>query len=710
MSENVSNESTQLHQATERLYRVFGKYAPAVDTSDDRGLREMDAEDLIRAGCADLTKLGTRDLRRFIPRVLELLIAGEYPVRAEIVLGSLANADWRRWQKNEQSAIERFLFAGWRYLLSVAGPIERVDQWLCASMQILDDSEEFIQELTNEWWQPLPKAAHYARLVNLNYDALADGRQLANPHWVGREEQMQKAVRWLAGDYEINDLDKIISEHPYEPISDDLRLAANHLENLCKLPHKERLKPPIPNPPDFVREPRNHASSGVEPIAPTPECLEALTAAIETLYEVFEPYPSSFALACDAPLRELTQSDLADFARDALIASGQPEDFKHFLPRIFELMLQPGWPVRPEGSIFKLLLADFFMWPEAERLAVEDYVKAVWRVLLCDADYPVSAEEWLCAASSVIGEEESGGEPGESYPIEGFIDLAGLWRQMCYEGSTPAMIHWARFIVSNHETLLDGLKMRNRFWAPRPGEVKRAVYWMVSAESVAGYLRGENAGNGVPEEVERALTYANALWKKMGQMHRGTAYVAIDDPAKALELARGIEDPWFRCQELAGVAGNTSDTKIRDTALRESFAAGVETAQPNRIAVVSTWPLRVLLEFELFEWCRQELTRLVEVMCTEPHPYRRIDALIRLLAPAFRSAPELYPEIIAEIGRAAEEAHGWKVAYLLLIGSELANDFDHAGAIEIAMMIRNLRTRRRALRAIGEREMAEKYY
>ncbi len=714
----MNNERIQLYLSIERLYRAFRTYRLSPDLEervDTTELRNLTAQDIKALGSADLSGLSITDIKHLLPRVMEMLLTYIYPARPEAVLQTIGRTDWRCWQRNERSAIERFLYAGWCYLLAKPTPVQRIDQWLCASVQIADDVYTFIHELTYGWWsKPLPKAAHYARLIAANYEALSNGQQMANPYWESREEQMLEASRWIVSKYEINDLDEIISEHPYEPVSDDLRLAAYQLEELCELPHKERLKPVVPNASDFIREPRAYGNSDVEPIPPPPEDLRALSDAIDALYEVFEPYtrrPELERRMGSAHLKELMQADLADLAHDILITHGQPEDLKHFLPRMLELMLQPGWPIRPEGMMFKLLLADYYMWPEAERAAVDTYVKAVWPVLLSDPEYPVSAEEWLCGASAVIERGESPPAPDSgSMVVDKFMDFPDLWRTLCNEGSAPAMIHWARFIIANYGTLINGTKLRNRFWCNRPYEVPRALHWMLSADNVANYLHGESAKAGIPAEVNRALEYAGLLWEKRGKQRHGASDIAVCDPERALELARGIDDPWFRCQELAGVARNTSDAQFRDIALRESFAAGAETAVPNRIGKVSSWPLGVLLDAGPREWFRQELARLLETVRSEPHPYRRIDALNWFLCPAFEGAPELYREVIAEIGRGADEARGWRVAYLLLIGSETASAFDHEGAIEIAMMIRNLRTRRRALRAIGEQQLAERYY
>lgn len=693
-------EREQLDLSIARLYRAFRKCLLRSELEgliSAKPLAELSPEDLEKAGYIDPSKLGTKDLKHFLPRILELLISGEYPVRPEVVILSIRNADWRRWKKHQQSAIEKFLFIGWRYLLSESVPVERIDQWLCASLQLLDDPSEFFYAFSfGQWEQNLVHAAHFARLVMLNRDAVSDNGKLVNPYWVGREEQASKVVdRLYSGGWILN-IDEIVEQHPYEPVAAELREAAIFLEDVRGYQHKLRPLPQIPTPDAFVRE--EFAGSAL----PTPD--QSVTDAIDSMYDVFSSYgrtPDAIQHIGTAPLRDLGVADLSDAARDILLTWGKPSDFKHFLPRVCELMLEPGWPIRPEGIMFKMLLADYFMWPESERVAVAAYVMSVWRALLSDPGYPVSTEEWLCGASAVIKSGESDDE---------FLYLPSLWCTLCHEGSTPAIIHWARFITSNCEAILDGMKLRSRFCCDRRHELLRTVYWLTQADIISGYLHSKCADSDLPDELSHALDCANLIWEKRAELRSGPSNVATFNPAEALELAKSVADPWFRCQELAGVAKNTSEISIREIALSESFKAGAETQEPNRIIKVSSWPLNVLVKFGMIDWLKQEIARLLEVIRTEPHPYRRIDALNWILHSGFHAGPELYRGVLDEIRRAAEEAYGWKVAYLLLVGSQTANEFDHESAIEIALMIRNLRTRRSALRAIDERQLAEQYY
>lgn len=136
--------------------------------------------------------------------------------------------------------------------------------------------------------------------------------------------------------------------------------------------------------------------------------LAQLSDAIEGVYEAFAPYPLRRVIdGCPhcvgeedqdhlhrAPLRELTDEDLQQFAFNAMTTWGDAVDYRHFLPRIIELSvlgdagligLEP-WLI---GS--KLNYAGWAQWPRREREALVRFMKSAWRVVLAhppDVIYP----------------------------------------------------------------------------------------------------------------------------------------------------------------------------------------------------------------------------------------------------------------------------------------------------------------------------------
>lgn len=168
-----------------------------------------------------------------------------------------------------------------------------------------------------------------------------------------------------------------------------------------------------------------------------------LRAAIENLYMVFARYPlnpnmegSPFhadlakwnqELAA-VPLRGLVEEDLDIFYFKALTTWGELDDFKHFLPRIFEILTQfpMGW--EECVALDKLNYGHWQTWPETEQQAIRDYLWALWEYVLTT---PGSAADAFCgdyfaAIANVYLEFEQLLRRWEQADARGQVRL-GLW-------------------------------------------------------------------------------------------------------------------------------------------------------------------------------------------------------------------------------------------------------------------------------------------
>ena len=149
-----------------------------------------------------------------------------------------------------------------------------------------------------------------------------------------------------------------------------------------------------------------------------------LKQSIERLYDVFSKYSlRSNTEACShchsdfdeqrlhsKPLRKLTQEDLQWYAMDALYTWGDEHDFKHFLPRLFELLAfsekGPIGFVDPAQVFTKLLYesSSWCYWPLPEQEAIRTYFHAVWDAAInSDPDELrfSSPHDWLCGIAQV---------------------------------------------------------------------------------------------------------------------------------------------------------------------------------------------------------------------------------------------------------------------------------------------------------------------
>jgi hypothetical protein len=100
-----------------------------------------------------------------------------------------------------------------------------------------------------------------------------------------------------------------------------------------------------------------------------------------------------------APLRRLTHDQLGLFATCAITTVGEPEHYRHFLPRILELAIlrRPDMGFEAWVIAGKLEMAGWRSWPRDERQAIEAVFRAAFRrTIEMDTDEERRADDWLC--------------------------------------------------------------------------------------------------------------------------------------------------------------------------------------------------------------------------------------------------------------------------------------------------------------------------
>jgi hypothetical protein len=119
----------------------------------------------------------------------------------------------------------------------------------------------------------------------------------------------------------------------------------------------------------------------------------SLSASVEHLYDVFAKYKqpaqshsSPFsgiteqhkARLYSKPLRDLAEDDLWTYAMHAMTTWGDISEYKHYLPRLHELLVvHPGW-TDAELLIGRLETAGWSQWPDAERDAMIAFLHELW--------------------------------------------------------------------------------------------------------------------------------------------------------------------------------------------------------------------------------------------------------------------------------------------------------------------------------------------
>ncbi len=231
----------------------------------------------------------------------------------------------------------------------------------------------------------------------------------------------------------------------------------------------------------------------------TPE----LQSAIEHLYFTFASYQlrenTEACTCCHNPqdeerlhrkeLRRLNSRDLEQYAMDALFVWGGVYDFKHFIPRIFELAATCGGDfLDPEMVFNKLHYGEWRAWPEPEQLAVERFFGALWHCVLDNPTHKMYGDEidgWLCGIAQAVG------------------DLSPYLTVWLAAETENARLNLARFIA---ETDFANPKYRpDAFWGERADLFDEVAAW-VRSDTVKSRLAEIAAQYPQYDFVERAYT------------------------------------------------------------------------------------------------------------------------------------------------------------------------------------------------------------
>lgn len=248
---------------------------------------------------------------------------------------------------------------------------------------------------------------------------------------------------------------------------------------------------------------------------------KAFQDAVERLYTVFSKYPlrpdTEPCPCCHnpedelrlhrKPLAELEADDLYHYAWSALWTWGTDEDFKHFLPRLFQLVAEEvifrfvDIPV-----LFKKLnVADWREWPADEQESIENYFIALWRYLLVSPEIDVDIDDILC---------------GIAHPIDDLTPYLEMWRKSGRAG------HYllADFIRMQYGDLVNKRKLFNTFWqddsAPendRTAQMNQVIDWILDPATKAtleeAFFIEASASDGNAEELSTAVGILEHLAK-----------------------------------------------------------------------------------------------------------------------------------------------------------------------------------------------------
>jgi hypothetical protein len=227
-----------------------------------------------------------------------------------------------------------------------------------------------------------------------------------------------------------------------------------------------------------------------------------LREAIEGLYQTFAGYPlrenTDACPCCHSPedekslhrkeLRKLGPEELEKYAMDALLVWGGVDDYKHFLPRIFELTTECETSFLQPPMVFnKLYHGEWWGWPENEQHSVERFLNALWRGIIDGPGhefYGSEIEEWICGIAQAVPD------------LSPFLNL---WLTLDTENSS---LNLARFIIETEFVKSD---RPLNFWGDRRELFDQVVQW-VRGEAVRSKIRAIATRYGQYDFVELAHT------------------------------------------------------------------------------------------------------------------------------------------------------------------------------------------------------------
>jgi hypothetical protein len=168
---------------------------------------------------------------------------------------------------------------------------------------------------------------------------------------------------------------------------------------------------------------------------------------------------------CCVSLPDLTDDDLYNFTWHAPDTIGEVIDFKHFLPRIFEVMLFQNGSIDVEIITGKLPRADWRKWPQAEQEAIAAFFDDWWRSLLSVFPAPQEAESCLCAIAQAVDD------------LSPFLEY---WRGC--RGS-EALQHVAALLNWNYGGLMKGEALFSPWWKERQFQMGQVRDWLLSKQT-----------------------------------------------------------------------------------------------------------------------------------------------------------------------------------------------------------------------------------
>lgn len=225
-----------------------------------------------------------------------------------------------------------------------------------------------------------------------------------------------------------------------------------------------------------------------------------LQGSIRHVYQVFEPYPlrrhiEGCPCGClplgaaeelhAVPLHDLTAQHLSLFSVKTMTTWGDEVDFKHFLPRLLELIAQDQLNA-VEILLGKLTYSQWWSWPDQEYAAVGSFLHAWWNDVLAREDVEDPWEP--CRVGTVL--------EGIAQAEHDLTPYLTHWAEI----DTPCAVqHLAAFVLSEAEGLVQR-QLQGAYWTNRALQAQQVVQWLLDSRQQA---RLESAAHTLTDDLRR---------------------------------------------------------------------------------------------------------------------------------------------------------------------------------------------------------------
>lgn len=225
---------------------------------------------------------------------------------------------------------------------------------------------------------------------------------------------------------------------------------------------------------------------------------EDLKSSIERLYEVFSRYPFPSTMdGCPCcvsagdkekmhtkPLRQLQGDDISRYALKAMTTWGYVEDFKYYLPRIFELAATTEFIVDTFVVLGKLDYGKWKEWETNEIESINNFLLAWWTNSIRHKSH--FDRELLIEISKKTGDVQT---------------LFDKW-ELSFENNS-----YSNFIEFVYEDFNDILNKKNTYKEFETGATDKILTWIFSKKSWLedGFFKFEKSNPDFAEQISNSL-------------------------------------------------------------------------------------------------------------------------------------------------------------------------------------------------------------